>query len=413
MSKITPSQALDEILLDIAIAIEPSDRDRAITDRRYKKLNEHLTKPGGELSPYLTESGSVIFPQGSVAAGTVVVSGDNDDRFDLDAVVQFRIPNDWSDDEALDRLEKALQGFPDVKKIIRCTRCVQMVFANMHLDVTILDPEIPLNTPERGEIFHSPDNGRSYRVCAHPHGFAQWFRAEMQTNESFAKRIEERRRTGAIDRLPNGIVAKDASQEDLPKIIPPRLDTQRTVALKLLKRYVKQLFAKREEKSPPSIYKTFHTGHQTESDFGLCVQLQTLAQTIADELGEHIRNDTKPDHSNPAWPDKDKINDRWPTSSRDMRQFRLDLLNLIDALEKAKSAEFADIQEILMELFGETITQRSIKKYMERAGESSQSSTISYAKKTATIITSTAAASATNIRRAPAHNFHAGRIKKK
>ena len=413
MPKITPSQALDEILLDIAVAIELSDHDRAIADRRYKELNDHLSKPSGPLSPYLTKFGSVIFPQGSIAAGTAVVSGDNDDRYDLDAVVQFRIPDDWSDDEALDRLEKALQGFPNVKKIIRCTRCVQMVFANMHLDVTILDPEFPLATPERGEIFHSPDEGRSYRVCAHPDGFAKWFRSEMGANEHFAKNIQDRRRTGGVNRLQNGAIAKDAAQEELPGIIPPRLDTQRAVALKLLKRYVKQLFAKRNDKAPPSIYKTFHAGCQSESDLGLCVQLQTLAKTIADELEDHIRNDTKPDHRNPAWPEKDKINDRWPKSSRDMRQFRLDLLTLIDALEKAKNAEFADIQDILIDLFGESITQRSIKNYMERAGERSQSSSLSYAKKTATIITSTAAATAPNIKRAPAHNFHARRKRKK
>lgn len=76
-----------------------------------------------------------------MAIGATIISGTHDDRFDVDALIDMPVPSHWSNDDVLDHLYDVFQGFPDVRKFVRCTRCVQMQFAFMHMDVTILDPE--------------------------------------------------------------------------------------------------------------------------------------------------------------------------------------------------------------------------------------------------------------------------------
>ena len=162
----------------------------------------------------------------------------------------------WSDDEALDKLFEALQGFPGVLKIVRCTRCVQLQFAFMHMDVTILDPAAELRAQRVGEIFHSPDKGDCYRVPSNPYGFAIWYRGAVQyPSADFLKSLEERRRIYGVDRLAMSLKEK-AEQENLPPVIPPRLDAQQVVALKLMSRFLNLRYENRPLKRPPSIYLT-------------------------------------------------------------------------------------------------------------------------------------------------------------
>ena len=103
---------LDEVLLDVAALIELSPRDRRIADNRYRLLKRHLERDGGPLAPYLVDGASLIYAQGSIATSTTIVSGTEDDRFDVDAIVETDVPEGWEDSRALDLLEEALQGFP-------------------------------------------------------------------------------------------------------------------------------------------------------------------------------------------------------------------------------------------------------------------------------------------------------------
>ncbi|MGV0817251.1 hypothetical protein [Martelella sp. AMO21009] len=102
------------------------------------------------------------------------------ERFDVDAIVEIDVPADWDNSRALDILEESLQGFPGVNKIVRCTRCVQLQFPFMHMDVTILDRQQRLAVERVGEIFHAPDTGPALRVPSNPWGFTNWFRKPPQ-----------------------------------------------------------------------------------------------------------------------------------------------------------------------------------------------------------------------------------------
>jgi hypothetical protein len=71
----------------------------------------------------------------------------------------------------LDELHPAFEGFSDVKRIKRCTRCVQLQFAFMHLDVTQMDPAAEPRAERVGAIYPSPDTGIDARIPQ-----SRWFR---------------------------------------------------------------------------------------------------------------------------------------------------------------------------------------------------------------------------------------------
>jgi len=391
---------LDDLLLDVATTIELSDRDRRVANTRYRELKRHLERPTSVLARLLAQPGSLIYPQGSAATGTTIVGGERDDRFDLDAIVECRVPLDWSPGKVLDQLHIALQGFPDVHEIERCTRCVQLRFAFMHLDVTVLDPAAEPRQPRGGEIFHAPESGLSYRAFANPYGFALWFRSRMEENVEFQKAILARRLAAGVDRL----VGKAAEQEDLPEIIPPRADTQRVVALKLLKRFTKGRFEKRDVRVPPSIYLAYFAATGFELDSGLCAQLEDLAQRLEDDLCSNIRAATTPDHR----VNGDRLNDRWPANASDMTLYADDLEYLRRQLSRARTSVFADVRKIFADLFGEGVGARSADLFLKRAESADAASTRVATGSGAVVSAASVAAPAIQrvTRPVPTHAFH-------
>src|SRR5436190_2515679 len=95
---------LDDLLLDVVTVIELSDHDREVADNRYRRLKPHLERPTSPLRPYLMNSTSLIYAQGSMAIGATIISGTDEDRFDVDALVDMPVPAHWSSDEVLDHL---------------------------------------------------------------------------------------------------------------------------------------------------------------------------------------------------------------------------------------------------------------------------------------------------------------------
>ncbi|WP_267426557.1 nucleotidyltransferase [Methylobacterium sp. GC_Met_2] len=399
---------LDELLIELATAIELSDHDREIAENRYRRLKVHLERPSSPLSEHLLASGSLIYAQGSMAIGATIVSGTEDDRFDVDALVEMTVPAGWSDDEVLDRLEEALKGFPGMIKIVRCTRCVQLQFAFMHMDVTILDPAAEPRALRVGEIFHSPDEGAAYRVPSNPFGFAGWYRASVgEGTREFQEALRQRRREFAIDRIPNVMVEK-AEQENLPSGVPPRLDAQQVVALKLMKRFLNMRYEDRALKRPPSIYLTKISSTCGYDDQGLTAQLERYAATLEEAMAAAEDANAGPDERNPMYRE-DRLNDRWPQTQADRRALREDMAFLQQALAQARQADLKEISKILAGLFGERISTRTVGRYMDRA----TGSPVSYQPGTGRIIGRTAMLAPALAKFAvamPRHNFHASAL---
>jgi hypothetical protein len=401
------TENLDDLLLDVATSIEPSDTDRKKIEDRYRDLKKHLERPESALSHYLKSDESRIYAQGSVSISGTIVSGDKDDRFDVDAMVEFEVPAHWPTGKALDLLHEALQGFPNAVKIVRNTRCVTVHFANMHLDVTIMDPHREPRHARTGEIFHSPETGKGQRVPANPYGFSFWFRRSVFFQEgtgSFAERISKRRQENFVDRLQTQ-TAKAADQDKLPPAIPPRFDAQQVVALKLMKRILNVEYEMRSVRKPPSIYTTKKAADCGFEPIGLTAQVERLAKCIRTEMLNSLAVGSGPDERNPEYKE-DRINDRWPETQQDRKTFADVMDKVLGALEKAKSASFADIAKIMSELFGEGISTNAVRKHLARRDGDQVASVV---KKVGTIIPATVITSpavAKDLKAIPNHSFH-------
>jgi len=410
------TDALDEVLLDVAALIELSPRDRKIAENRYRRLKTHLERRGSPLAPYLVDGQSLIYAQGSIATSTTIVSGTEDDRFDVDAIVEINVPDDWDNTRALDLLEEALQGFPGVVGIERCTRCIQLQFPFMHMDVTILDRRERLIIARAGEIFHSPDHGPATRVPSNPWGFTDWFRTHVGFGqEAFAESIRRHRDAVSKSRLQyldeeERMVMGKADQHDLPPAIPSAIDAQEAVALKLLKRYLNLRYEDSPLPRPPSIYLTKRAGDVGYVEQGLSTQLYMLARSTAEILRQHIADGTRPQEENPSYL-PDKINDRWPREGAagfsDMRALAEGLEYLADRVNHMASASLADISKVIDELFGERIgkEQRQVlaARYDRRGGSPAR---VLSEPRTGSIYAPAVVVAPERLREVPRHNFH-------
>ena len=400
---------LDDLLIDVATVIELSDHDREVADNRYRRLKPHLERPSSPLRDLLLNNTCLIYAQGSMAIGSTIVSGIDDDRFDVDALIDVAVPEHWSNDEALDQLYDALQGFPDVQKIVRCTRCVQLQFAFMHMDVTILDPASEPRPERVGEIFHSPDTGASYRVPSNPYGFSQWFRKNVTyPTQEFLDAVQLRRRASSIDRLPTMMAMDKAMQESLPSVVPERIDAQQVYALKLMKRYLNIRYEERDLRRPPSIYLTKLAVTCGHDPFGLTAQLERLAAKIKTEMEAALVASNGPDERNPSY-EPDRLNDRWPTTQTERKMLADDMVALLRALEKARKAEIKDVVAIFSDLFGERVSKRTIDTFSKRLDQRTTPQTRHFERGTGAIISAPAIIAPTIARSAsevPRHNFH-------
>jgi hypothetical protein len=411
--------ALDEVLLDVAAVIELSRRDRRVAENRYRVLKRHLERSGSTLAPYLVDGVSLIYAQGSIATSTTIVSGTDDDRFDVDAIVEIDVPADWDNDKALDELEKSLQGFPGVIEIVRCTRCVQLRFPFMHMDVTIMDRSGCLAVPRAGQIFHSPDEGASYRVDSNPWGFTGWFRGRVGIGQAaFAELLGRHREAAARSRLQfideqERLVVMKADQVALPPMIPSAIDAQEAVALKLLKRNLNIGYEKLTLGRPPSIYLTKRAGDLGYIPQGLSAQLFALADSTAKIMRGHIAAGTRPAEENPSYP-ADKINDRWPRQGADgvtdMRVFAEKLEHLAEKLEATAQAPLADIAKAIDELFGERIGREQRAILAARHDRRATVTPILAAPRSGLIQAPAVVVAPERFREVPRHNFHPMRL---
>lgn len=409
---------LDFLLIATAIEMELSDRDLQVASKRYSLIAEYLQRPGGTLAEYMNDA--LVYAQGSRAIGATIVDGSSDDRFDLDAILEFPTPPGWQPQRVLDGLFEAFEGFPDVHKIVRCTRCVQLQFAFMHLDVTPMDPFAAPRQERAGNIYHSPDKGADALFSVNPYGFAQWFRQTVRLpSHQFQDQVRTMRSQMSIpDRIALNLVLADAETDKLPEPIDPLRDAPQVIALKLLKRYLNLRYASRDRKRPVSIYLSKVAAEVPLNIFGLCAQLEALASELDRRMAAALASGQRPEERNPVfW--AENFNDRWPKDTTDMVVFCGDLQHLLAELARARESELSVIQEIFDKLFGERVTQQAVRKYLD--GLSDKAAPAAYERgrgfiAAPALVAAAAPAAASpvvapQISRAPAHSFHSGLLK--
>lgn len=403
------SPHLDALLLGSVLEMELSPRDNQVATKRYNLIPEYLQRPNSPIRSYLDNA--LVYPQGSRAIGATIVHGADDDRFDLDAVLEFRTPYGWTPKRVLDELHAAFGGFPDVKKIERCTRCIQLQFAFMHLDVTPMDPDRDPRPDRVGEIYHSPDSGRDERFRVNPYGFAESFKSRIaKPSEGFLINVRDTRaRLQIKDRIAVGNYRADADIEALPEPIDPIRDAPQVIALKLIKRYLNLRYAKRDEKRPVSVYLSKIAAEVPLSRFGICAQLESLASELYRRMEKALESGERPEERNPAFPEEN-FNDRWPKEDREMIVFRSELKHLLTELRRARSSNMTDIRKIFDDLFGENVSEKAIRAYIDGLPPTDRPS---YFERNRGFVSNPALVSpvpeqVSRISKAPPHHFHPG-----
>lgn len=404
---------LDALLLATVLQLELTDRDLRVGDKRYQFVPKHLQRPASRIRQLMETAR--IYPQGSRAIGATIVDGTGEDRFDLDAILEFRRPAGWTPSNVLDELFDAFQGFPDVKKIERCTRCIQLQFAFMHLDVTPLDPADEPRAERVGQIFHSPDFGRDGTHDVNPFGFIEWFKETVEPGKQlFLDHIQKTRSgLGLDDRFEGGQIMADADVDELPEPIDPIRDAPQVIALKLMKRYLNLRYANRDLKRPISVYISKVAALVPASPYGVCAQLEDLASNLEQRMTRALVSGDRPDERNPSFP-LENFNDRWPKSDQDLRVFRDDLRHLRSKLALARESELGEIQKIFDDLFGERVTHSAVLAYADSIDNSGQKSSFEHGRGyvAAPAVLGTTVAAAPKVSRAAPHHFHPGELKK-
>lgn len=401
--------ALDALLLGTALEFELSQRDLQVSENRYGLIPEHLRNASSRLRNSLEDSH--VYAQGSRAIGTTIVHGASDDRFDLDAILEFRPPPGWTPKMVLDELHKAFQGFPDVRKIERCTRCIQLQFAFMHLDVTPMNP-FPPHRPERvGWIFHSPDQGADETFDVNPFGFAEWFKSRVTLpSAQFALQAETvRKRMVLQDIIAKGSTMATAEIDKLPAPVDPIRDAPQVIALKLMKRFLNLRYANREMKRPVSVFLSKVAVEVPLNPNGLTAQLEAYTVELYRRLDAAEKSGRRLEERNPAY-QPENFNDRWPKTPEEIRAFRADLKHLYGEIAKAKASELTEIKAIFSALFGERVSDRAIRAYLESISSNGGPATYEHGKGfiAAPALLSAGAKPAAATSKVTGHSFHPG-----
>lgn len=412
------SPNLDMLLLATVLQLELSDRDLRVADKRYRHLEAHLERPDS-LIRHLMGTASV-YAQGSRAIGATIVHGADEDRFDLDAVIELAVPPLWTPRRALDALHTSLQGFPDVREIERCTRCVQMRFAFMHLDVTVMRPEPEPRSERAGEIFHSPDRGSDETHRVNPYGFAEWVKARaVKPNVSFHAEANRLRRSLGVanrfvDTIPLVELSLNAETQELPEPIDPVRDSWQIITLKLMKRYLNLRYVDRSEKRPISVYLSKIAVEIPVSAYGICAQLEAFAVELDRRMQLALEGGRWPEERNPVFPEEN-FNDRWPRDKAAMRLFRDDLRHLRVELRRAHQSPVIEIQRIFDGLFGERVSAAAVRSYGDSLPGTPQKSGYEHGRgfvaSPAVLRSGVEPTATTRVSTAPAHTFHPGRLR--
>jgi len=83
---LTEKQQFNEILTQLSDALDITERQYEIAEKRYKSLGEYLQEEDTLLAPYYPE----VYPQGSFRLGTVIRPLKREEEFDLDLVCNLK-----------------------------------------------------------------------------------------------------------------------------------------------------------------------------------------------------------------------------------------------------------------------------------------------------------------------------------
>ena len=384
------SEPVDALLADVAIRVQLNATDHNLAVERYNTINDWIERSGSPLKDRV----ELFYAQGSMAIGATVASKLEYDEFDIDLIAQLDIPADTPPHQVLDLLEAAIKGDPGSRyydMVNRCTRCIQIQYAGMHLDVTPM-VRLPKLVERCGYIYHAPESRASAddrRIVANPWGFAQWFTERTPADHAFAVAYASMARSHE-----QAIALARADIEPVPEQIAVHEKSMAVIALQLLKRWRNVQYDQREGRCPPSVVLAKFVADNANQTSTLSQELLHQAWQLKVEFGQAQAQGSLVRVENPACKD-DVFTDRWPGTLDAQRVFVDDLTVLIKRLEELQGECTQErMREIMSDLFGEHPTLEAFKFFHERAGRAIREGRSAYVPGSGRFVIPTAAVAA-------------------
>lgn len=358
---------IDILLADTAIRVQLTATDYGKAVSRYQTINEWLER---EDSP-LWGRVRLLYAQGSMAIGATIAARLRTDEFDIDIIVELDVPLWFGAEAILDLLFDAIRGKSGSRyysMTTRRNRCVTVNYADgMHLDLTpaVLVPELD---PKTSWIFHhKPETPQvpGYQLLANPHGFAEWFKVMTPLDHAFAEAFAKR----AFDAERMILLEK---AEAVP--VPPQEGVQRkskaVIALQLLKRTRNVRYDnRRNQRRPPSVMMAKLIADGANGTTTLSEEVLHQARHIHGAIEAAHRRGQLISVQNPRC-EKDCFTDRWPEGLAEQKLYLDDLADFIGKMTYLRSGgcDLAEMQSIMMDLFGENPTGAVFKLFNEQLG---------------------------------------------
>lgn len=364
---------IDTVLADIAINVQlPPGLHEKATDR-YEAARTYIERPGSPLAGQVLR----FYPQGSMAIDATISTRGTDDEYDIDIVAEIEGCLSDEPGAVLDKLAKALEGYPTERGIERQTRCVTIFYADgMHLDVTPAGRHC--HWPERESLIFHAHPGKPatehHRVPMNAYGFADWYRGRTPLEQRFANEMNRR-----LYEAYGYNIRADAEVDEVPDQVPLIVKNTATVALQLLKRFRNVAYADATGRIPPSVMLSCFAGHAAAPNTALSDMVIRQARMIARAIQHASARREKIQVVNPVY-EHDEFTDRWPENLAQQDEFARKLTELADGLEYLKTHDIPleDLQGWLRDRFGSHVVTRSLRQLNERMGRAVRDAKQSY-----------------------------------
>ena len=327
------SVELDLLLHEVGKALQLTDSRHANAEDKYNTVGRWLSQPNSPLACYRPE----IYPQGSMLLQTTIQPLLRDE-YDLDLVCLLNLDYLSVDPMAIyDAVAERLRAH-DVyrKKLELLKRCLRLRYAGeFHLDILPACPD----TSRGGTCIWVPDRERKAWTASNPKGYAAWLNARAAAV-----------RAGLGKRDTEPVPAN----EDAAAKAPLKL------AVQLVKRHRDIRFDSNEE-GPRSIVLTTLAGHHYQGQELVSGSISSILDGIVAQIENTPTILQVPNPTNSA----ENFGDAWTWHSYKLfvdfiYRFREQFRQLVQC------EGLDDIGFYLNELFGEEVSTRAVKSYVDR-----------------------------------------------
>jgi hypothetical protein len=358
------NQKINELLDEIGRALDISENQYSVVERRYKAVANHLSKDDSLLRDFEPD----IMPQGSFLLGTMVKPIMQDDELDVDLVCRLKGKKQhWAQYHLKQEVGNQIKRDDQYKKMLdeegkRCWTLIYSEETKFHMDVLpslIGKDHFMLLEKRFSELSVENLEGLSIRITdktlnnyfgdpdtfnwlkSNPFGYSGWF--------------NDRKRTAN-----QNVLLLNESVEPLPKYQYQKAPLQRIV--QILKRHRDIMFGGDDDK-PISIIITTLVAWSYNHETDLSVALLN----VLDKMKNNIKYIFSPEHQkNIAWignpvNDAENFAEKWTDNTQKEDNFYSWLEKAQTDFEILKTGDFTLIYRILKTILGTNVVNEGFK----------------------------------------------------